>query len=92
MSLDKRLLEILCCPETKQPVHLLDAAQLDRVNRAQHAGTLKHLDGSAVEKRLDAGLLTADGRRVYPIDDGIPVMLVDQAISTAQIEGFESVR
>ncbi|MCB1554225.1 MAG: hypothetical protein KDJ14_10510 [Xanthomonadales bacterium] len=92
MSLDKRLLEILCCPESKQPVHLLDAQQLDRINRAQHAGALNHLDGSAVAKRLDAGLLTADGRRVYPVEDGIPVMLVDQAISTAQIEGFENAR
>jgi len=92
MSLDKRLLEILCCPESKQPVHLLDANQLDRVNRAQHAGSLEHLDGSAVEKRLDAGLITADGRHIYPVDDGIPVMLIDQAIPTAQIEGFESGR
>lgn len=89
MSLEKRLLEILCCPETKQPVGLLDAKQIEVLNRAQSAGTLKHADGSPVTAKLSAGLLTTDGKRVYVIDDGIPVMLIDQAIPTAQVTDFE---
>jgi uncharacterized protein len=88
MSLDKRLLDILCCPETKQPVALASARQLTALNEAQAAGRLLQVDGSAVVAPLAAGLVTADGRRVYRIDDGIPVMLVDQAIETRQIADF----
>lgn len=88
MSLDKRLLDILCCPESKQPVSLLGARQLDALNRALAAGGLKRLDDSSVETPLEAGLITADGQRVYRIDDGIPVMLVDQAIDVRGVDGL----
>jgi len=88
MSLDKRLLDILCCPETKQPVALATARQLAALNEAQAAGRLLQVDGSAVAAPLAAGLVTTDARRVYRIDDGIPVMLVDQAIETRQIADF----
>jgi uncharacterized protein YbaR (Trm112 family) len=33
-------------------------------------------------------LITADGKRVYRIDDDIPVMLADEAIAVGQLEGF----
>lgn len=88
MSIDKRLLDILCCPETKQPVALVTSRQLAALNAAQSAGTLQQLDGSAVAAPLSAGLITTDGRRVYRVDDGIPVMLADQAIDTHQIADF----
>lgn len=88
MTLDKRLLDILCCPETKQPVHLLSSAQLAALNAAQARGELKLADGSVVATPIQAGLVTADGRTVYRIDDGIPVMLVDQSIDTRQMPGF----
>lgn len=86
--LDKRLLDILCCPVTKQPVDLASPAQLDALNRAVAGGVLRDAEGSVVGTRLDAALLTRDRRTVYRIDDGIPVMLAEQAISTAQVEGF----
>ena len=88
MSLDKRLLDILCCPDSKQPVSLLGAHQLDTLNRALAAGTLKLLDDSLAQGPLEAGLITADGQRVYRIDDGIPVMLVDQAIDVRGVDGL----
>lgn len=86
--LDKRLLDILCCPATKQPVAPLSAAQLDALNKAVDAGRLLDVEGASVAQRYSAALLTRDGRTIYRIDDGIPVMLVDQAVATAQIEGF----
>ena len=88
MSIDKQLLDILCCPETKQPVKLLNSKQLEALNAAQRQSGLKTADGSALDQPLKAGLITADGKRIYRIDDDIPVMLVDQAISTAQIDAF----
>ena len=90
MALDKRLLDILCCPATKQPVALLSAAQLSALNRAIAKGDVRGGDGATLVQPVAAGLLTRDGRTVYRIDDGIPVMLVDQGVATSQIDGFPS--
>ena len=37
---------------------------------------------------IDAGLVTIDGKVVYRIEDGIPVLLADEGIGTAQLHGF----
>jgi uncharacterized protein YbaR (Trm112 family) len=34
----------------------------------------------AVLQPIDEGLLRADGKFLYPIQDGIPIMLIDEAI------------
>lgn len=88
--MDKRLLDILCCPATKQPVALLNAAQLSALNRAIDRRAVQGADGVLLEQPVAAGLLTRDGRTVYRIDDGIPVMLADQGVPTSQIDGFPS--
>lgn len=88
MNLDRRLLEILCCPATRQPLAMLSGAQLDALNRAVDAGQLVCVDGSTIQQRFSTGLITRDGRTVYRVEDGIPVMLVDQGVDLAQIEHF----
>lgn len=88
MSLDKRLLDILCCPESKQPVSLLGSRQLAALNAALAAGGLKLVDGSVAEGPLTAGLVTQNAQRVYRIEDGIPVMLAEQAIDVRSVEGL----
>ena len=82
------LLQILCCPSSKTPLELLAASKVDRLNAAIEAGTVHYADGSAVEKPLEEGLVTRDGLTVYRIDDSIPVMLVDQAIPTSQLQDW----
>ena len=47
--IDSELLEILCCPETKQPVTLLEGEAIDRVNEQIAAGGVKNRGGQAVE-------------------------------------------
>ena len=88
MALDKRLLEILCCPVTKQPVLPLSAQQLDRFQREHAKKALLRSDGTAVDIPIEAGLITRDGKTLYLVVDGIPVMLADQAIATAQLVDF----
>ena len=88
MALDKRLLDILCCPASKQPVAMLSSAQIAAINRGIDQRQVRSVDGATVDKPLSAGLLTRDGRMVYRIDDGIPVMLADQGLPTQQIDGF----
>jgi uncharacterized protein len=78
--IDPELLKILCCPETHQEVRLADPAVIDRLNRQIAAGSLKNRAGQPVPEKLDAGLIRADGKYLYPIRRNIPVMLVDEAI------------
>ena len=85
MSVDPKLLEILVCPITKVSVRVLGKQKLVALNRAIAEGGVRHLGGTAVEAPFDAALVTTDGRTVYRIDDGIPVMLEDLAIPTEQL-------
>jgi uncharacterized protein YbaR (Trm112 family) len=80
MPVDPELLEILVCPETRQPVAPADAALLTRLNAEIAAGSLRNRGGDSVREPLKEGLLREDGRILYPVDDGIPVMLVEESI------------
>ena len=85
MSVDPKLLEILVCPITKVSVQALGKQKLATLNRAIAEGGVKYLGGTVVDTPLDEALVTTDGRTVYRIDDGIPVMLEDLAIPTEQL-------
>ena len=74
------LLRILVCPESRQPVTLVDARRLDEINRRIGEGAVKNRSGEPVEEPLEAALVREDGRWIYPVRQGIPVMLVDEAI------------
>jgi uncharacterized protein YbaR (Trm112 family) len=78
--IDKDLLEILACPETKEPVHLADQSLIDEINARIERGEVKNRGDKQVEKKIDGGLVREDGAYLYPVDDDIPVMLIDEAI------------
>ena len=77
---DAQLLEILCCPETKQDLVLAAPGMIDELNRRMEAGSLKNRGGETVKEKMDAGLLRADKKFLYPIREDIPIMLIDEAI------------
>ncbi|MCC7265403.1 MAG: Trm112 family protein [Candidatus Latescibacteria bacterium] len=83
--IDKELLEILACPENKTPVHLAEQALIDRINSRIQQGQLTNRVGRKVEKPIDGGLVREDGAYLYPIEDEIPIMLIDEAIP---LKGF----
>lgn len=88
MPVSPDLVQILCCPETKVPVEIVGAERLAQLNAAIATGSVAYADGSTVDEPLQEALATVDGRTVYRVDEGIPVMLVDRAIPTAQIAGW----
>lgn len=86
--MDRKLLDILCCPTTKQPLAPLNKAELAALNQAIAAGGLKRVDGSVQAEAIGEGLITRDHQTIYRIDDGIPVLLSDEGIATALVADF----
>lgn len=78
--IDKELLEILVCPENHSRLAVAGQGLVDRLNGLIASGTLKNRLGRRVERTMDGGLLRDDKAFLYPILDGIPVLLVDEAI------------
>lgn len=84
--MDRKLLDLLVCPATRQPLALLDAAGLDQLNRAIAEGRVKRKDDSMQSEPLREALITRDRKTVYRVDDGIPVLLVEEGIAYGQTE------
>ena len=80
MPVSKDLLDILVCPETRQPVRPAQADLLARLNTEIRAGRLRTRGGDPVAKEIVEGLVCEDGRALYVVDDGIPVMLIEESI------------
>lgn len=86
--MDRKLLDLLVCPSSRQPLQLLDGQGLQALNAAIQAGGVVRGDGAAQGETLREALVTRDRRTVYRIDDGIPVLLAEEAIATAQVPSF----
>jgi uncharacterized protein YbaR (Trm112 family) len=80
MPVSPELLEILVCPETKQPVAPATPELLERVNQRIRSGELRNRGGNPVAGELREALVREDGAVLYPVDDGIPVMLIEESI------------
>ena len=82
---DAELVQILACPETRQPVRVADDALVQRVNGAISAGTVVNRDAQPVTDPIQTGLVREDNAYLYPVRDDIPVMLIGEAIALDQV-------
>ncbi|MCK6371152.1 MAG: hypothetical protein L6Q83_07475 [Gammaproteobacteria bacterium] len=83
--MDKRLLDIICCPVTQLPLEIMDAGRLGRLNAAIVAGGVRNHGEKDVSAALSEALVTRDGRLAYPVRDGIPVLLEDECIDLKKL-------
>jgi uncharacterized protein YbaR (Trm112 family) len=66
--MDASLLEILCCPVSRQPLRVADTETL---RRAAERTSIPPSEG----------LLREDGRVLYPVKDGIPLLVPEEGIA-----------
>ena len=78
--IDPEFLALLVCPSSRTPLRVATAAEVEGVNAAVRAGTAKNRSGKVVEKPIESGLVPSDGTVIYPVQDGIPILLTTEAI------------
>ena len=83
--MDKRLLDIVVCPLTKLPLQLLDGERLAQLNTAIRTRGIRNRAAQPLPETLVEALVTRDGRLVYPIREGIPILLEEESIDWQQL-------
>jgi len=88
MTLNRKLLEALVCPVTKQAVFALDQPRMDKVNRLISQGKIHAHSGRKLTAPLQQALITRNGNTLYRVDNGTPVMLENESVPCEQIGGW----
>ena len=68
------------CPTTHQPLRAADDALLAKLESRRRAGELRNESGDAIEDPVVAGLVREDDVLLYPVRDGVPILLVEESI------------
>ncbi len=84
--MDKRLLNILRCPITHKGLSRAKRETLDSLNEAISKGDVVNRDGVTLESALKEALVTDDGKLLYPVNDGIPVLLESESVALEQLQ------
>ncbi len=83
MAIDRKLLEILVCPEDKAPLEPVELPEAVRQRLVEHFREQLKDEEPVVEQGLRC---TACGR-VYPVVSDIPVMLLEEALAAEEVAG-----
>ncbi len=83
--LRSEVLATLCCPDDHFPLTLASDSLIAEINTVIRHGRLRNRAGQIVDHLLDGGLTSAGGEVVYPIIEGIPVLVRDEAMPLAQL-------
>ncbi len=85
--MDRKLLDIICCPVTRSSLELLSEGELAALNELIGSRLIKNREDAVVDAPLAEALVTRSAKLIYPIRDGIPVLLEEQAMPLQQLEG-----
>lgn len=88
MSINRKLIDLLCCPVRRVPLKLANAAQTTALRAA--AGNLLYVDGTAISSDFNQALITADAGTAYLVIDDIPDLLPEHGINLRALPSFPS--
>lgn len=83
MAIDRKLLEILVCPEDKSPLEPIELSEALRARLVAHFREQLKDEEPVVE----TGLRCTSCGRVYPVVSDIPVMLLEEALAPEEVVG-----
>lgn len=79
------IVKMLVCPETRQPLEIMDTERLADLNEGISGRTVRNQAGFLVTDACESALVTVDGTRLYPVRDGIPILLIPESIAISQL-------
>jgi uncharacterized protein YbaR (Trm112 family) len=85
--LDRKLLDFICCPVTRSSLELLPERELAQLNEFIAAKRIRNREDALVDVPLTEALVTRSGKLIYPIRDGVPLLLEEEAMALQQLEG-----
>ena len=88
MPIAPTLLEMLVCPVTKQPVSVLSENRLANLNKLIAQGQVQNINGAILASPLSEALITRNGATLYPVEQGIPIMLEGEGIAIENLSGL----
>jgi uncharacterized protein YbaR (Trm112 family) len=78
--IDTELLRILRCPIDGKMLQIVETSLVNELNGAIQRGEIRTRQDQRVTLLIESGLLGGDGRWLYPIRNGIPTLIADEAI------------
>ena len=80
MSIDADFLSKLVCPKSRRPLRLATTDELEQLNLRIASGDVQSSGGESITDAVEQGLVPEGETIVYPIRDGVPVLLAEESI------------
>ena len=79
------LFQLIQCPVTGQPLRPADAQTIARINAAIRNQQVRNSIDQLIKNEIDVALVNESSSLLYPVQNGVPWLMKDEAISLENI-------